>query len=85
MCFHEIHFILDYFSGSVRGVGVPRRLLLRRGALLQFVVLAAAVLSCVAFIVAAWVGTGALAAAAALLCIAACRARTAAWVRAAAV
>ena len=51
--------------------------------LLQFVVLAAAVLSCVAFIVAAWVGTGALAAAAALLGIAACRARTAAWVRAA--
>ena len=67
MCFHEIHFILDYFSGSVRGVGVPRRLLLRRGALLQLVVLAAAVLSCVALIVAAWVGTGALAGAAALL------------------
>ena len=35
--------------------------------LLQFVVLAAAVLSCVALIVAAWVGTGALAGAAALL------------------
>ena len=33
--------------------------------LLQFVVLAAAVLSCVALIVAAWVGTGALAGAAA--------------------
>ena len=35
--------------------------------LLQFVVLAATVLSCVALIVAAWVGTGALAGAAALL------------------
>ena len=50
--------------------------------LLQFVVLAAAVLSCVALIVAAWVGTGALAAAAALLGVASCRTRAAAWVRA---
>ena len=53
--------------------------------LLQFVVLAAAVLSCVALIVAAWVGTGALAGAAALLGVASCRTRAAAWVRAAAV
>ena len=48
--------------------------------LLQFVVLAAAVLSCVALIVAAWVGTGALAGAAALLGVTSCRS-AAAWVR----
>ena len=49
--------------------------------LLQFIVLAAAVLSCVALIVAAWVGTGALAGAAALLGVTSCRSATA-WVRA---
>ena len=54
------------------------------GRLLQFVVLAAAVLSSVALIVAAWVGTGALAGAAALLGVTSCRS-AAAWVRAAAV
>ena len=52
--------------------------------LLQFVVLAAAVLSSVALIVAAWVGTGALAAAAVLLGITSCRS-AAAWVRATAI
>ena len=50
--------------------------------LLQFVVLAAAVLSCVALIVAAWVGIGALAGAAVLLGVTSCRS-AAAWVRAA--
>ena len=52
--------------------------------LLQFVVLAAAVLSCVALIIAAWVGTGALAGAAALLGVTSCRSATA-WVRATAI
>mgnify|MGYP007096955609 CR=1 FL=1 len=52
--------------------------------LLQFVVLVAAVLSCVALIVAAWVGTGALAGAAALLGVTSCRS-AAAWVRATAI
>ena len=49
--------------------------------LLLFVVLAAAVLSSVALIVAAWVGTGALAGAAVLLGVTYCRS-AAAWVRA---
>ena len=49
--------------------------------LLQFVVLTTAVLSCVALIVAAWVGTSALAGAAALLGVTSCRS-AAAWVRA---
>ena len=52
--------------------------------LLQFIVLAAAVLSCVALIVAAWVGTGALAGAAALLGVTSCRS-AATWVRATAI
>ena len=50
--------------------------------LLQFVILATAVLSSVALIVAAWVGTGALAGAAALFGVTSCRS-AAAWVRAA--
>ena len=52
--------------------------------LLQFVVLAAAVLSSVALIVAAWVGTGALAGAAVLLGVTSCRS-AAARVRATAI
>ena len=52
--------------------------------LLQFVILAAAVLSCVALIVAAWVGTGALAGAAVLLGVTSCRS-VAACVRATAI
>ena len=83
MCFHEIHFILDYFSGSVE-VGVPPSVVAPTGALLQLVVLAAAVLSSVALIVAAWVGIGALAGAAILLGVTSCRS-AAAWIRAAAI
>ena len=82
VCFYFTHFdsILKVKLTLLIGLGCPASFTLAGERLLQFVV-TIAVLSSVALIVAAWVGTGALAGAAALLGVTSCRS-AAAWVRA---
>ena len=85
VCFYFTHFdsILKVKLTLLIGLGCPASFTLAGERLLQFVV-SIAVLSSVALIVAAWVRTGALAGAAALLGVTSCRS-AAAWVRATAI